>query len=235
MSRCVPWGALEQDRAVGLLDGGGNVAQVWDQPLGHGHDLVEHGFRVHGFAAVEVLEQNVLFLQRGRNLGLEQVRVGKVTGADAATVHLVLVARADASAGGADLGVPGLGGFARAVHAAVVRHDDVGLRADHQPAGGHVNALGVQLVQFLAEDDRVQDHAVADEALLARMKDTRGDEVQDALLAVDHQGVPRVVAALETDDGVRALGEHVDDLAFALVSPLGAENHDIGHLLCSLK
>jgi hypothetical protein len=38
--------------------------------------------------------------------------------------------------------------------------------------------------------------------------------------------VARIVAALKTYDGVRALREHVDDGAFALVAPLRADYDD---------
>ena len=37
------------------------------------------------------------------------------------------------------------------------------------------------------------------------------------------------MAALEADDDIGLLGEPVDDLAFALVAPLGADHHDIRH------
>ena len=38
----------------------------------------------------------------------------------------------------------------------------------------------------------------------------------------DEDGVPGVVAALGADDDLRRLGQHINDLAFALVAPLGA-------------
>jgi hypothetical protein len=41
--------------------------------------------------------------------------------------------------------------------------------------------------------------------------------------------VPSVAPALEAHDDVGAIGEHVDDLAFAFVTPLGANNRYDGH------
>src|ERR1700690_799215 len=38
-----------------------------------------------------------------------------------------------------------------------------------------------------------------------------------------------VVAALETHHHIGTLGQPIDDLAFALVAPLGAHHGDIGH------
>ena len=43
------------------------------------------------------------------------------------------------------------------------------------------------------------------------------------LLAVAHDRVAGVVAALEADDDVGPLGEQVGDLALAFVAPLGAD------------
>jgi hypothetical protein len=37
----------------------------------------------------------------------------------------------------------------------------------------------------------------------------------------------RVVAALEADDALRALRQPVDDLALALIAPLGADDDDV--------
>jgi hypothetical protein len=42
--------------------------------------------------------------------------------------------------------------------------------------------------------------------------------------------VAGVVAALEAHDNVGALRQPVDDLAFALVAPLGADHHHVRHL-----
>jgi hypothetical protein len=57
------------------------------------------------------------------------------------------------------------------------------------------------------------------------VQDARRDQVQDGLLAIDDQRVAGVVPALEAHHGIRPLGEQVDDLALALVTPLGAD-HD---------
>jgi hypothetical protein len=59
------------------------------------------------------------------------------------------------------------------------------------------------------------------------MQDSRGDQVQYGLLAVDNQGVTGIVPALETDHGMDLLGEQVDHLALALVTPLGPDNDNV--------
>jgi hypothetical protein len=63
------------------------------------------------------------------------------------------------------------------------------------------------------------------------MQRPRGNEMKDGFLAVNDEGVARVVAALEADDDVGIVGEEIDDLSFAFVSPLGADNCDVGHLV----
>src|SRR5690606_8662135 len=54
-----------------------------------------------------------------------------------------------------------------------------------------------------------------------------GDQVQNGLLAVDHQGMARVVATLITHNSCSLLGQEVDDFAFAIIAPLGAQDYDI--------
>src|SRR6185295_16430452 len=71
-----------------------------------------------------------------------------------------------------------------------------------------------------------QDHAVADQALHVLVKDPRRDQRQHGLLAADDQRVPGVVTALEAGHRGGALGQQVDDLALALVAPLGADDDD---------
>jgi orotidine-5'-phosphate decarboxylase len=48
-------------------------------------------------------------------------------------------------------------------------------------------------------------------------------------LVADDQRVAGVVAALVPGDHVRPLGQEVDDLALALVPPLGADDHRQRH------
>ena len=58
------------------------------------------------------------------------------------------------------------------------------------------------------------------------MQDAARNLVKHEADVAQIDGVPRVRAALVADDPVRALGEHVDQLAFALVTPLRADDDD---------
>ena len=53
---------------------------------------------------------------------------------------------------------------------------------------------------------------------------------RETLRIADNQRVAGVVPALEPHDDVGLLGEPVDDLALALVAPLGAHHDDVRHL-----
>ena len=81
---------------------------------------------------------------------------------------------------------------------------------------------------------RIEHDAVADDRELARAHDARRQERELVGLGADDEGVAGVVAALETHDDVGLLGQPVDDLALALVAPLGADHHHVCHLYACL-
>ena len=82
-----------------------------------------------------------------------------------------------------------------------------------------------QCVQLGKERLRVQRHAVPDDADSA-LEDAGGDLVEHELAGPGVDGVAGVRASLIAHDEVGALGEHVDDLAFAFIPPLGADDDD---------
>jgi len=101
--------------------------------------------------------------------------------------------------------------------------------ADEQ-ARAHIQASGFQALDFREQVGGIHHHAVADVASHAFSHDARGDQLQGRLLAIDDQGVAGVVTALETHDSSGVVGQPVDDLAFAFVTPLGADDHDVAGL-----
>ena len=67
-------------------------------------------------------------------------------------------------------------------------------------------------------------HAVA--------KNARRYQVQDGLLAVDYQRMAGVVATLEARHGRGTVGQQIDNLSLAFVTPLGADDDDVfSHLV----
>lgn len=58
--------------------------------------------------------------------------------------------------------------------------------------------------------------------------------MKNRFLAVDDQSVSGVVTTLKAHDGVRTLGEEVDDRTLPFVTPLRADNDDVcAHSLAS--
>ena len=53
-------------------------------------------------------------------------------------------------------------------------------------------------------------------------RDSRRNQVEDMLLAIDDDRMASVVATLIAGHDVEVLGKPVDDLAFAFIPPLGA-------------
>ena len=98
----------------------------------------------------------------------------------------------------------------------------------HPDAAARVDPALGQLVEFAEELDHIQHDAVAEQAPLPGVQHARGDLVQDDVLVPDVHRVPRVGAPLIARDDVDVAGQHVDDLALALVTPLAAYNDRAG-------
>ena len=66
--------------------------------------------------------------------------------------------------------------------------------------------------------------------------DARRYQAQNGFLAVDPEGMTGVVTPLEAHHTLRRLGEPVNDLTLAFVTPLGADYHNIlAHVAYQLK
>ena len=157
--------------------------------------------------------------------------VHEVGHADAAAASLVLIAGANAAECGADghFAGHGLGDF---FHQAVRRQQDLRAVADLQPEVD-VDAGGSELFGFLKQCQRVNDESVADDGGFAVAENAAGHQPEDELAVPDPDGVAGVVASLVPNDVVEATGQHVDQLALALVTPLCAQNYDVAHASCS--
>ncbi len=212
-----------------LLEVGGNVGQMGHHARGRGHDLIKdrvHGERLH---AVERGEEHVLFLERGGDLGAEQLGIGQIGSAHAHAGHLVLVAGTDAPARGADLLPLFELVLAGLIKRLVVGHDEVRLAADLEAARGNVHALRDEGVELLREDHGIEDDAVADQTDFAFVQDAGGNQMQRGFLAVHDNGMAGVVAALKADHVIDLPRQQINDLPFSLVAPLDADDHHIGH------
>ena len=171
------------------------------------------------------------------DLAPEQVWIGEIADANRAARDLVLVGRADASPCGAELAAARLVRraccLAGAVELAMQRQDQRRVLGDPQVVRADRDALIAQRLDLVEQRPGVHDDAVADDRELTRANDARRQKAELVGSPVDHQGVARVVATLEADHHLGPLREPVDDLALALVAPLGADNSDAGHVALS--
>jgi hypothetical protein len=63
------------------------------------------------------------------------------------------------------------------------------------------------------------------------MQNARRDQAKNGFLTIDHQGVASIVATLKPHNPTDLLGQPVDDFAFALIAPLGANDDNVSALL----
>ena len=94
--------------------------------------------------------------------------------------------------------------------------------------------LALRVSTSASSTRRVDDHAVADDRGDVVVEDAARHQLEGEGLAVDHDGVPGVVAALVADDHLHLLGQEVGELALALITPLGPDDHGCGHACSSV-
>src|SRR5688572_10047864 len=131
---------------------------------------------------------------------------------DSATAVLVLVRRADAPTGGAEL----LAALASSIEQLVVRHDQVGPVGDEETAPG-IDTAFVEAVELAEQVFRLEHYAVPNHAGDALMQDARGYLPEHELFVSDHHGVTRVGTTLVAHHQVRPFGQHVDQLSLPFV------------------
>ena len=113
----------------------------------------------------------------------------------------------------------------------MIGHDEVRVLAYPEVVRPE-DPLGLQDLYLLYQHLRVDHDPAAYYAGLSRVEYARRQEVEDELLFTHDDGVPGVVAPLEADDYVCAIGKDIDYLPLAFVPPLGAYNdYVIGHLI----
>ena len=222
-------GTLEEDEAVRVKRIPADLGRVGDMRLeavAVALVLLGDGMKVELRVALERAQELALRLERSHDLLPQDLRVEHVLDADAKARRLVGVAGADAALGRADLELPELR-LARRVEHHVVRHDQVRVGRDLESR--RVDAPAPQTLELADQNAGVDHDAVADRACLARVEDPRRDQVELELVALADDRVAGVVAALKADHDVGLLGNQVDDLALALIAPLGADYDDSWH------
>ena len=214
-----------------IIDDQGHVAHHRLNAIGEGQEVVGdfsgvQGRQTHG------LENRVLGGECGLDLGTQRLGVEEVLDADTDAVHLVRVGRANATSGRADL-VIAARTLVGLVHKAVVGGDDVRVCRDQQARAVHASCRDG--LDFIEKNIEVNDDAVTDDRGNAFGEDSRGQEVEGVLLAIDDDRVSRVVAAVEFNDVIGVLSQLVGSFSLAFVAPLGAENDDGGHVFSVIQ
>ena len=93
--------------------------------------------------------------------------------------------------------------------------------ADEQ-AAIDLDTCFAQSGNFFEERHGIKHYAVADDTAAARTQHSARHQLENELLAVDDDSVAGVVSACISRHDRKILGEHIDNLAFALVAPLRA-------------
>src|SRR5579862_5759353 len=152
-------------------------------------------------------------------IGLEQV-----AHTNAAACHFVFVSGADAARSGADFGCAArrFGGF---VHFAMIGKNQVCAIAEEE-ASADFDAGLLEIFEFGYEGCRIDDCTGADDGFLFWAQDAARDELQHIAMAIEDDCVPRVMSPRVARGVIERRSEIVDDLAFAFVAPLGADDCD---------
>ena len=223
--------ALEQDALAG-------AAQVVQQLVGRRHIGQHLRRRRHQFVLdrrrrrrrqAHAAPQRLVMGEQARDLAVERFGLGEIHQPNGAPADLVFVGRADAALGGADLHAAEVRRFAKRVEFPMQRENQRDVFGNLEVIWRHFHAKGANFVDFIDQMVRIEHDAVADHRQLARPHDARRQKRKLVGLAVDHQGVAGVVAALETHHHVGGHRQPVDDLALTLVAPLSADNHHVRH------
>jgi hypothetical protein len=86
-----------------------------------------------------------------------------------------------------------------------------------------------ELLDFLKKRLRIDDNPVPDQTQLAWMKNARRNEMENDFFPVDDHSVTGIVPSLVAGHAIKGGSQEVNDLSFAFISPLSAQNKQISH------
>ena len=166
------------------------------------------------------------------DLRAKSAEMGEVADPDRPPPDLVLIGRADAAAGRADLaGAAGV--LAQRVEVAVEGEDERAGVGDLEVVRCHGHALLAEPLDLGPERPGVEHDPVADHREGAS-DDSRREQGKLVGLFADDERVAGIVPALEAGDDIGPARQPVDDLALPLVAPLDADDGDVGHAMLLL-
>jgi len=172
-------------------------------------------FHVNWRFLIVMLQDEVVVGHQCPQAFLKGLRIRQITKAQTLAGHLVLVGRSDAAARGPDA-LLATGPFTRLVQPHMGRQDQ-GARLTDPQTRAHVHAPLFQHADLVQQGIAGKHHPVADHAGDVLAQDARRNQVQGRGLPVNHQGVARIVAALETGYTTDLLCQQVNDLTLAFI------------------
>ena len=107
----------------------------------------------------------------------------------------------------------------------MIGKDQVRAVAEEQAAADFDAGLA-QIFEFGDQRGGIDHRAGTDDRFFRRAQNSAGNQLQDEAVPIEDDGVARVVAAGVTRGVIKGRGEVIDDLAFAFVAPLGADNRN---------
>ena len=195
------------------------VANMRAEFFGISQVFFQHAVIVKRFAAVNFGNNFIFGSQVYTQLVSKSIGFHQIADADAGTGYFIHVAGADAAFGSADF-VFAERSFLQFVQFCMVRHNNVGAVGNQKIAA--VNALGFHACNFLKYNCGVNNYAVAEDIDFIFVQYAGGQKTQFVGNVVYNNGVPAGI----TYNSVGFLSQVINNLAFAFIAPLGADNYN---------
>src|SRR5437016_2359778 len=100
----------------------------------------------------------------------------------------------------------------------------------HRKIAADPYPLALKMIEFFDEGRRVDDDPISNQAQCAAVEDAGWNEVEHECPAIVDDGMSGIRSALIAHDDIRFTGQDVDNLAFAFIPPLGADDHGLMHV-----
>jgi hypothetical protein len=180
----------------------------------------------------KVFQQKVFLCQVAFQSGAELLGIQQFLQAYTTAGGFVGVRRANATACGAKFFFAEQR-FASLIKCPMIRQGDVRFIANKEPTA-EINVALLEMLDFVDNRAGINDHSSANDTAGAGMENPRRDLMKDVFLLIDYDRVSGVCSALTANHHVHLGGQEVDDLAFALITPLHANDGYNRHNLFSI-
>ena len=188
---------------------------------------VQQGIVAHGLLMVAARQLHVLGVQNHVQtvLGALLVQMQKITQTQGLFAVLVAVSVGNAAPGRAErAALFGKAVLFQPILYLVPRHGDSSLIGEFQVLRLHLHPARFNGLHLSGQMLEVDHHAGAQHAGHLRVQDTGGQQVQDELALLGHNGMAGIVATLIARNDIGIFGQQVDDAALALIAPVDSSN-----------